>query len=305
MTGESAQWRLPSFLLAQVVGSLPIGSDQTVTLYSEATDYSMVIHLVSGRTKARLHTMDISYYPEWGAFDPDSMYPATDLGGRLKQVEWAAAKSDPKLAGVYLDGNYAIATDSFRLACVPLVIPNLENPVIVPSGLLAQTLNETSEVQISVVDNMVHIMPDEYSQMKTVIYDVKYPSVSKITTIEFDTEVKLSRDYFTAAMSRVNSFAVGDRIAGFRMFFGAEEIGILMQNSEVGQCGDVIEVPGFAKHSRFEMRFTPQNIIEAVSKSPNDSISLWYNSGTRRGIIRVDGGSGYQAWVMSRQEGKA
>jgi DNA polymerase III sliding clamp (beta) subunit (PCNA family) len=300
--GEAALWRLPSTLLAMVVGSLPIGTGKTVTLESEATGHSMVIHLKSGRTKAKFYQLDPSYYPEWGAFDPDEMFPASDMGGRIEQVEWAAAKSDPRLAGVYLDGTYAIATDTYRLACVPLSIPSLPEPVVVPSGILGQTLRQTGDIQIgmSSQDKMLRIMPDEHTQIKTVVYDVKYPNVSRIMDMEFDTEVKFDKNRLLEIMSRVNAFAMGERGVGMRTFFGKEEIAVYMANEEMGTIGDVLEVPGQIPHDRIEILFTPKNIMEALTKAPNNDVTVKYNKGEPKKPFYVDGGSGYRAWVMPR-----
>lgn len=300
MSGEPATWRLPSFLLAHVVSSLPIDSGKTVTMYSEASGHNTIIHLKSGRTKVRFHPIDHVYYPPWGAFDPDHMFPANDLGGRISQVEWAASGSDATLSGVYLDGEYAIATDKFRLARVPLLIPELEEPIVIPSGVLGSILRPTGETQIGSSGQMLHIMPDEHTQIKSVIMDVKYPNVSKITSREFDNSILLSRDALIAAINRVLPFGAGDRVAPLKMFFGRGEIAVFMQNEEVGQIGDVVEVPGYADHDRFESHFTPKNLMDALNKSPNDKISLMYNVGQGKGLFKVDDNAGYEAWVMPR-----
>src|SRR5688500_9900621 len=78
--GESAIWRLPSDLLAQVLGSLPIGTDNTVTLESFESGYSFHVLMKSGRTKAKFYPLDAEHYPIWSVFNPDKMFPATDLG---------------------------------------------------------------------------------------------------------------------------------------------------------------------------------------------------------------------------------
>jgi DNA polymerase III sliding clamp (beta) subunit (PCNA family) len=303
-SGEPAVWRLPSFLLAQVIGSLPIGSGKTVTLTSEESGHSFHVNLKSGRTKAKFFPLDASYYPQWGAFNPDNMFPVNDLGGRIDQVEWAAGKNDPRLAGVYLDGKHAVATDTYRLACVPLNIPDLTAPIVVPAGLLGQTLRQTGEIQIGMAgDNMLHIMPDDHTQMKTVVYDVQYPNVQSVINREFSSQLKVERDRLIDVMNRTNTFAVGDRTAAFRVFVGKEEVAIFMQNEEIGQIGDVVEIPGQAEHERFEIRFTPKNLMEALSKSPNNEITIHYDQGNPKSIFKIDGGSGYQAWVMPRLGG--
>lgn len=299
-SGEPARWRLPSALLGEIMRSLPIGSGKTVTLESEMSGHGYVVHIESDRTKAKLYPIDISYYPEWDVFDPDEMFPAQDLGGRIAQVEWAASSSDPRLAGVYLDGEFAVATDSFRLACVPLSIPDLPRPVIVPSGLLGQTLRETGEIQIRVTGNMVFIMPDEHTQMKTVILDVKYPPVERILNYEFDSEIEVSRDAVLERLQRVNAFAMGERGVAVQVYLGKEELAFYMANEQIGTIGDVLEVPGYCDHDRFLMRFTPKNLIDGLSKCPNDKITLRYKVNQAQAFLGIDGGSGYRAWIAPR-----
>lgn len=303
-TGEVARWRLPSSLLALVIGSLPIGTGKTVTMESQSHGVNWIVNLKSGRTKAKFFPIDIDYYPQWGAFDPDDMFPAHDLGGRISQVEWATSKNDPKLAGILLDGTYAIACDGYRLARVPLSIPNLDHPIIVPSDVLGQILKETGEVQIgkSSEDNLLRIMPNDYTQMKAILYDVDYPPVDRIFAYEFDQEVKVNRDALMEIMQRINSFSVGDRVGGFKVYFGKGEIALYMENEQVGSIGDVLEVPGQCDHERYEKFFTPKNLMDALSKSPNVSVTLKYSTTEPRYPVKVDDEAGYEAWVMPRTQ---
>lgn len=301
MSGEPARWRLPHVLLGLVVASLPIGTDKTVTFTSEVHPHGYTVHMKSGRTKAKFIPLDPELFPTWAVFDPDHMFPATDLGGRIAMVEWAASRSQPEISGVYLDGEIAAATDSYRLAVVPLSIPDLKEAVVVPSGLLGQTLRETGDVQVGVEGNFLNIMPDEYTQMRAILMATKYPNLSKVIDTVYDTEVKVDQDHFMEIMRRVNAFSLGDRTSAFRIFFGKEQIAIYMTNDAAGNIGDVIEVPGYATHEkRLELKFTPKNIMEAVEKAPNRDLTLSYNSTVERTTVRIDGGSGYKAWVMPR-----
>ena len=87
------------------------------------------------------------------------------------------------------------------------------------------------------------------------------------------------------------------------LFIGKGEIAVMMSNEEVGLLGDVLETPGFCDHSRIEMKFTPRNIIEAIANCPNQKMDFHYNSvPAKRSMVYIDGGSGYQTWVMGRSE---
>lgn len=304
--GEGQRWRLPSSLLAMVMGSLPIGTDKTVTLESTTDGVKWNILLKSGRTRAKFQPIDLSYYPTWGAFDPDEMYPANDLGGRISQVSWAASKNDPKLAGVYLNGTHAIATDTFRMARVPLEIPSLEHPIIVPSEVLGQILRETGEIQIgkSKDDNTLRVMPDDTTQIKTTLYDTEYPPVERVMSRELTHKLKIDRDLFMETMSRINNFG-SDRVAAFQLYIGAEEIALYLENGEVGSIGDAVELPGECVHpDRYLWYITPKNIMDAVSKSPNKGIELHYNPNEPKYPLKIDDGAGYEAWVMPRSRPK-
>lgn len=298
--GERATWRLSSFLLASLASSLPIGSGKEVTLFSEPNGHSFQIHLTSGKTKARLFPIDVSYYPEWGAFSPDKMFPASDLGGRIDQVEWAASRSEDRLRGIYIDGQYAIATDTIRLARVPLSIPDLEAPMVLPAGILGSILKQTGDIQVGAGPSRLHIMPDDHTQIRSVVLDVSYPNVSKVMEKPFDSHIKTQRDALLEVIRRVDVFAQGDRASAIKLYIGRGEIAFYMKNEQMGQIGDIVEVPGHADHPRFDINFTSKNLLDAISKCPNNEIDLHYNQGVRKGMFKFDGGSGYEVWVMSR-----
>jgi DNA polymerase III sliding clamp (beta) subunit (PCNA family) len=186
---------------------------------------------------------------------------------------------------------------------VPLEIPNLQEPMVIPANILSSVLRETGDTQIGISENMVHIMPDEYTQLKSVMYDVKYPKVSKITDREFDTSIKINRDEVVEKMNRINAFGMGERGVAFRVFFGEEEFAIYMANQQVGGIGDVVEIPGQATHDRFEIKFTPKNILDGLSHAPNNDLTLSYDAGNSISVLKIDGGSGYQSWIVPRREG--
>lgn len=301
-------WRLPSMLLGMVVGALPIGTGKTISMWDEElSNGAKRVHLKAGNTKAKFITLSMEHYPQWGAFDPDHMYPAKDLGGRIAMVEWACSKTMPELAGVYLDGESAVATDRFRLARVPLAIPDLPKPVVLPSGILSTILRETGEIQIGAdpSSNLLNIMPDTYTQVKSIVMDVNYPNVSAIMAREFNTSVTIDRDHIIELMKRVNTFAIGDRISSMHFYFGEGMIAIYLINEEIGDIGDIYEVPNQIGHERILLRFTPKNIMEAIEKAPNKQITLSYDVDNPRSILKVDGGSGYEAWVMPRTTGES
>jgi DNA polymerase III sliding clamp (beta) subunit (PCNA family) len=304
--GEETRWRLPSKIFAMVCASLPIGSGKTVTLKEEKGEHYSKVSLQSGKTKARFNLLSDEYYPQWSAFDPDTLEPVADLGGRLTQVEWAADKSNEPLNGVNLDGSWAFATDRYRMARVPLKIPTIAargGSVTIPATILSSLLKQSGEVSLGHGGNQLYIMPDEHSQIRTIIFGLEYPNAkSALDRMNLTDSIKLRKSQLLEIMQRATTFAGADRFPAMKCFIGKEQFAVMMTNDEVGHLGDVLELPGQATHDRVTVIFTPKNIMEPIDKSPSEEIELCYNSTDPKSAWRVDGGSGYAAWSMPRQD---
>lgn len=303
--GELPQmaWRVNSKLFNQVISSLPIGSGKNILLEEQKNGTNTFLQLSAGRTRAKFNLMSMDHYPEWPAFSPDELIPADSLGGKLSQVEWAAAKTDatPQIEGVHFDGEKLIATDRYRLATAELKIPGLPNAVTVPAGILGQILRQTGEVKIGVTEHQLLLMPDESTQIRAILFGGEYPKVARIMKRDSPSKVKVRKAALLEILNRAAGFAGSDRTPTLKCFFGKEEIAVMMDNEEVGLLGDVVEVPGQAQHDRLIIIFTPKNIIDAIEHCPNEEIELGYDQGDASKIMYINGGSGYEAWVVPRR----
>lgn len=302
--GEATSWRMPSGLLAAVVGSLPIGSGKTVKFQEVSSGHHSQVVVTSGRMTAKFNLMRVDYYPEWGAFDPDRLAMSADIGGRIQQVEWAAGKGEPPINGLHMDGERILATDRYRLAMADLPIPGLEEPITVPAGVLGSVLKQVGDIRIGVDGEQLLIMPDEHSQFRVIMYGVKYPGMGKVINKEFSHSIEINRNSLTDVMKRASNFSGAERDPMLTCYLGKEEFAVMLTNDEVGLLGDVVEIPGQAEHDRFKVCFTPKNIIDPIEKAPSDKITLHYNYGEPKAPFKIDGGSGYIAFAMPRSEGK-
>lgn len=303
--GDAVSWRVPSALFTQVITSLPIGSGKVVTLEEKVTGFSSQLHMSSGRTKAKFNLLDISHYPKWTAFDPDTLFEVKDLGGRIAMVEWATDNATPPLAGVHLNGTHAIGTDRYRLAATEMPISELENPITIPAKILSSIIKQTGEVKIGFDGNQLLVMPDEYTQLRSVIYAEAFPNMARALDMQFDSVIKMKKEAFLEILQRASNFAGGDRMPELKVFVGKEEVAVMMNNDEIGLLGDVYECPGQAQHARMEMMFTPKNIIEAIANAPSSELEFYYNEGKPTSMIHIDGGSGYKCWVAPRHKTEA
>lgn len=300
--GENVTWRLPSKLFTGVVSSLPIGSGKTVELQDERNGRSHSLTLKQGRTRAKFYLIDPEYYPSWLAFDPDNLIKASDLGGRIAQVEWAAAQgTEPPYTGVHFDGEIVVATDKYRLCSAPLVIPELTKPVTVPAGVLGTVLKKTGEVSIGFDGNQLLIMPDEYTQIRAVLFAGSYPNVRRVMEATPPDSVYLDRTPLLECMQRALNFTGADRFQALHVWIGKSELAVMMSNTEQGLLGDVVELPGQCEHERIEYKFTPKNIMDALVNSPDEKITILYDQAKPAFRWQVTNSAGYNAWVMPRK----
>lgn len=296
--GDDVVWRLPSQLLAAVLGKLPIGSGKQIKFSQDGNK----VNVTSGRLRVIMNLADATYYPEWDMFDGSSLSTVSGLGGRLSLVEWAAdSGAQPPYNAVYMDGEYLVATDRYKVARVPMKV-DLPHPVVVPAGLLGASLKSMGDTALGVSGTMLHLMPDDFTQIQTVIFDVQYPPVSSVMRTDYPVKVEVPKVQLIDMLDRANQFASADRSPLLRMYFGKSEIAAMMANDEIGLIGDAIEVPGQIPHRRCEIKFTPKYIIDAISKSPNDKVTLMYDPENANRTVYVDGGSGYECWVLPRRD---
>lgn len=303
--GDQTCWRLPSQLLAAVVGSLPPKSGSQVTFLQEGKK----ITVRQGRMKSSMQMIDETEYPNWEMFDTSPLSTVQGLGQRVGMVEWAASSDGTApLAGVYLDGEHAYATDRYRLARVPCKI-DLEKPITIPSGILGQSLKSMGDTEVGVSGMQLLLAPDEWTQLRTVIYDTPYPPVKMLFDTEtYEAKVELNKTHLLEKLARANNYAGADRNPLLQTFWGKGEIAIMMVNSEIGLFGDVIECPGQLDHARVEIKFTPKNLADALNHAPENNVTIHYdhivNDPRINKNIKVDGGAGYECLVMKRQEAR-
>jgi len=295
----SGSWRFPTKIIHGLLSRLPIGSGKEVTLFDEKG----VVKVKSGRTSASIRTGPewVDYYPNWEPFDPEMLDTVEDLGPRIKQVEWAAG-GDPPMAGIHLNGELIVATDRYRIATVPCVAEPIYKPITVPSGIFDPVIKSMRDVAVGIEEGQFLLMPDGVTQIRANIYADAYPPVERAFLRDHTQSVSFKKTDLIEMVDRAMVFAGNDRVPLLTMYLGKEEIAVMMTDQEQGLLGDIIDVPGQATHSRVKVLFTPQNLTDAIEAAPSESVEMFYEPGKHKSI-RIDGGSGYEAWVMPRRAG--
>lgn len=298
VSGDPVRWRVNSIMLVSIITKLPIGTGATVKF----SQLGNILLIQSGRFKAKLGLISDEYYPIWEPFDPGQTAPVKDLGSRIEQAAWAVAKtgSGEAISGLRFDGKTIAATDRYRLVSVPCEAPHITKSTVVPASILGPLVRQMGDTNVGIIGNHMVFMPNEYTQIKCSIYEAKYPNVERVMAVDHTESIKVDRTSFIEAIARVSTLAVG-RIPKLQLYIGNEEVVFHMEDEDGrDKTQDSIALDGQAIHDRIEISITPTSLTEAMTASPNSSIEIFYDVSNPRKIIRIDGGSGYQAWVVPR-----
>lgn len=294
-----ATWRLNAQILSEVMAKLPLGSGKTVSLEQVGGE----VILKSNRTTAKFRMMDSSYYPEWDSFDPEALDIVENFGERIKQVEWAALMDhDVAYSGIHLDGEYATATDRYRLAMVECEAEPVYKPITIPAGILKPVLAGMKDVAIGIDQGSFLLMPTPTVQIKTRIYDKEYPNVAALMNRDWPTSVKFKKQRVLEIIERAVIFSKRDRSPKLTFFIGKGSISVMCADADLGLLGDGIDLDEGAEHKVAKFQFTPKNLEEALQNAPSAEVEFYYDPENVKFPVKVDGGSGYRALVMPLKE---
>lgn len=293
------QWRLSSVMLGGFMNKLAIGSSRTITL----EDVGTAVVAKSKNTTARFRMLPAQYFPEWQVFDPTELVPVAGFAERLQQVSWAADEKSVPMSGIHLTGEEMCATNRYRIALAPLEIPGLEEPITVPTSIFDPIMKVLGEVKLGVSGGHLLLMPDEQTQITAVIYGDEYPPIMKVVKRDQPASIKFNKTEVIEKIDMSQVFAGSNRMPKMTMIIGREQLAIMLAEAD-HLFGDVVDIPGQAIHARMNIDFTPRSIMEAINASPSEQVIMHYDPESPGVAVRIDGGSGYEAWVMPRREPK-
>lgn len=292
------EWRLPSVLLGGFFGKIQIGSGKQVTMVQEGT----AVVATTGRTKGKFRMIPAEYFPTWEPFNGEGLGSVPDLGARIDMVSWACDTNRVPLTGVNLDGARILGADGYRIAIAPCVAPMIEQPITVPAGVFSPIMKNLGDVKLGIADGHLLMMPDSSTQVKAIIYAEAYPSINHVLVRDQSDSITFNKTELIEMIDQAMVFAGVSRTPAMKMIIGKGELAVMMIDQDHNLFGDVIEIGNQANHSRVQVSFTPKNIADALNSAPSENITLHYDSENMKKPFRLDGGSGYEAWMMPRNK---
>jgi DNA polymerase III sliding clamp (beta) subunit (PCNA family) len=299
--GDPVRWRLASQVVSGVMSSL--AARKTPIIMSDGEGDNRV-HIRCGSMKASPNLNPNNDYPSWDPSPSEDLSEVMYLGEALARVEWAAQKGGAApYCGVLLDGKYLYATDRYRMARVPMLIPSLDREMLIPAWSLASVITGMGAVKVGRDGHLIVVEPNEYTQFKTLTYDAGFPA-NKYTRFdaEYDAYVTFSAKELVERINQASSFAGSDRDPIVQLFLGKGRLGVFMENAETGEFGDWILLPGEAKHDWCKIKFAPKLLLDCLTHGYDDKITLGYrpDKPNMPVILRTDGG--YEVIVAPRKE---
>jgi DNA polymerase III sliding clamp (beta) subunit (PCNA family) len=314
--GAGWEWRMPSALFAGFATSLPL-SNKKVTMTQAAPGDRIVMK--SGKTTARIAPIIGDSFKEWNPFDPALLTTVPSMASRVAAVGWATDRESVPLSGVHFDGRYIYATDRYKMVRMPCPVP-LAEPVTVPLDTLTPVLAGVDDVRMAVEDRGLLLMTDDYTQMRTVIYDAKYPPLNRVLdSQQYDTHIAVSRTLLREAVRRMMSLVGrGERYPTIDLRVLPDRIDLEMEVEGTGNMTDSVDVvttrvenPDIDPVEEIDtlLRFTPTYLTECLEPVGTETVYLSFRSDRPNNPLRVadrepdDSERFYEAWIQPKRPG--
>lgn len=295
ISGDEVDWRLPSGTLAGIVAGLPLGSQTTI----KSIEDKDLVSLTCGKTKAKLPVITGLPFADFEPFDGSDLTVVPNFSERVAQVSWACDRSAIPFTGVHIDGTMLTATDRYRLAQVPCEAGIISDPITVPLEVLRPILKHLTDAKLKATDRRLLIMPDEYTQVTTVIFDAKYPNIEKVQRRDYPNVLMLDKEAVRTVINRMLVLVKGERYPVMKLTIGKGAIGVFMNVEDVGEMEDEIEAPD-ATHEPFEVYYTPTNFLDGLVNSGKPEVEFRYDPANAMSFAYFKD-EGYESWIVPRK----
>ena len=294
----SGRFRLPSKVISGFIRTL----DPSTQVRLEVGDKGRV-SVTSETTEAVLVPIGGDSFPRVGHYPtPSEMAEAADFATCVKQVAWCTHRDKAPLTGVYLDGKMAVGCDGTKLAEV-LCAVELDRPIAAPLTGMAGALTKGAEVRLAAGKNRLVVMPDDDTEITSVLYAEEYPKVDAIRGFVSGTThtVELPAKGLLERLNRMLVLCPNERYPLVELTFHPNHLKLVMVVPDMGAMSDEL---GYASDEidmvPHQIDFTPDILVSACNASSTSNIELGFVHGDKLKPIHITDGNGLSVVAMPR-----
>jgi DNA polymerase-3 subunit beta len=276
LAGAKGNMTLPARKLFDICRALPEGSEIDILSDGEKAQ------LKAGRSRFALLTLPASDFPSIPAseWELSLTLPQYSVKTAIEQTHFCMAQQDVRyyLNGLLFEFSSSklrvVATDGHRLALTELSIEGYEGvikQVILPrKGIieLSRILSDDGELKLKCGSNHLRVEMDGIV-FTTKLIDGRYPDYNRVIPPQRPDAVRLERQRFREALSRVAILST-EKYRGVRLNVEGELMTITAHNPEQEEAQEEINVQ--YKGAPLEVGFNVAYLIDAVSALKSDEI---------------------------------
>lgn len=293
--GSPCSWRVPSNLLSGILSGFPMGSGNEVA-FTDEIETQGTIQIKAGRKKAQVRLIVDASFPPIRPFDPNGMAQVPDLAARLHQVSWATDPNEAMvLHGIHIDGTGLTACDRVSAATAPCVVP-VDDPITVPLRTVAPLFKNVGAMGMRAADGRLQLMPDQDTQITSLILEQEYPNVGGIKRTTFGGSFNVAQEALIEAVNAMLVLCKSERYPALDVLVHADHLELLMDVPEVGKMEDAVPCSN-GPTDPWDFRITPQRLMDAVSHSRKPVVTVNYGPDNKMPLNVKDDDS-YDCWVM-------
>ena len=258
-TGEEGRCTLEADKLSRSVQSMSAGE-------IELSDGQVK----QGRSRLKLATMDYDHFPMPDHDQADEMpCSADELSSALAQVAHCMAKNDVRyyLNGVFLSGDYAVATDGHRLAWAPV---GSHYPAILPADSVYQIIGMSGSVLLGESQLIVEQTGERFT---TKLVEGRYPDWQKVIPSEAIGMLTFNREEAIGAIQQA--------LIGGDMMRVALDDGALVLSNEGAESAINVQVDGQVDQTGVHGQY----LIDALKSIDDESVEMRFHGSNKPMLV--------------------
>lgn len=298
----SGEWRVP-VQVAKYIDTLPKSRGSTVEMSAPSGLLQIVRAHRNGESRGEYALISGAPFPSWDAYDETGAEAVGSLASKLESVAWATGDDDavPEFGGIYLDGYYAMATDRYVAARIPLSIPSLvNNGITVPADKLIGIVRQAGDALVTRIESGLGVTPDDFTQIEVnKLAENKCDRLSNMlpANTDFNASATIDVAEFNEVRERISkSLKKGDDTR-LTLMVTRDKMLFTIGDGVSGKVTDAIGIKG-GPELPTSITFNNEKIGNVIGKAIGQTAVFCFNQGEKKQpkFPYVMGGAGYEAW---------